>query len=292
MLGRTSLKDRTAARTRRSWVSTAAVAAVCFSLIPAHAANALDLGRYRQIWGDEFEGGAGSRPAPHWYYFDGWGSGKWRDTYYTDRDAYLDGSGNLFMRARVRDGKFFTSYLQTYSWQVPQSRWTTFGPGNGKYIEARMDLSRMHARGPWAGFWLFDPSDTYDGNPSNGTEIDIMEYIVDGGWMLNRYNVANHWGTSEGKIIDVGALGKNMRRGWHTFGVEWTSSELIYYMDRKEVWRTTRGVSTSNEQALILSIEYDQGPGDAWGINQNILNDAYMLPDGILVDYVRVYERS
>ena len=87
-------------------VGTAAVAAVCFSLIPAHAANALDLGRYRQIWGDEFEGGAGSRPAPHWYYFDGWGSGKWRDTYYTDRDAYLDGSGNLFMRARVRDGKF------------------------------------------------------------------------------------------------------------------------------------------------------------------------------------------
>ena len=63
-------------------------------------------------------------------------------------------------------------------------------------------------------------------------------------------------------------------------------------MDGREVWRTTRGVSTSDEQALILSIEYDQGPGDAWGINQNVMNDAYMLPDGILVDYVRVYERS
>jgi Glycosyl hydrolases family 16 len=270
----------------------AAAIGICIPVLLVDPANALDLGAYRQIWADEFNGTAGSRPAPHWFFFDGWGSGKWRDAYYTTHDAYLDGSGNLFVRGRVKDGKFMTSYLQTYSWQAPRSQWTTFGPGRGKYIEARIDVTRMQARGPWVGFWLFDPSDTYDGNPSNGTEIDIMEYIVDGGWMLNRYNVANHWGSSESKIIDAAAHGKNLRRHWHTFGLEWTSSRLTYYIDGKQVWSTTRGVSTSNEQALMLTMEYDQGPGDVWGINQNVFNDAAKLPDGMLVDYVRVYERK
>ena len=167
----------------------------------------------------------------------------------------------------------------------------TFGPGKGKYIEARVNLTGLQARGPWVAFWLFDPTDTYDGNPSNGTEIDIMEYIVDGGWMMNRFNVANHWGTSEGKIIDAGAYGTNLRTGWHTFGLEWTTGQLTYYMDGKQVWTTTRGVSTSKEQALLLSVEYDQGPGDAWEINKNVLNDAGKLPDAMLVDYVRVYEK-
>jgi Glycosyl hydrolases family 16 len=291
-MSKESVQLRIAARSSRLVVKVAVAIGVCFPIISADPANALDLGAYRQIWADEFNGAAGARPAQHWFFFDGWGSGKWRDAHYTDQDAYLDGTGNLYLRSRVKDGKFMTSYLQTYSWQASPSQWTTFGPGRGKYIEARVDLSRMQARGPWAAFWLFDPSDTYDGNPSNGTEIDIMEYIVDGGWMLNRYNVANHWGSSEASIIDAGAYGKNMRSGWHTFGLEWTSSRLTYYMDGKQVWSTTRGVSTSNEQALMLTIEYDQGPGDAWGINQNVFNDAAKLPDGMLVDYVRVYEKK
>ena len=59
------------------------------------------------------------------------------------------------------------------------------------------------------------------------------------------------------------------------------------------MFRTDRGVSTSNGQALILSTEYDEGEGNAWGIDPTIrvYDDANLLPSFFKVDYVRVYER-
>jgi beta-glucanase (GH16 family) len=246
--------------------------------------TAFDLSQFHLIWRDEFDGATGSRPAPHWFFFDGWGLGKWRDAYYTKDDAYLDGSGHLVIRARLDGAVLKTSYLQTYDWSVPESRWTTFCPGKGKYVEARIKLSDIEAGGLWPGFWLFDPSDTYDGDPANGTEIDIMEYLVSFGkptsWTkhlphgtFNYYNVANHWGKgkaeSEGKYVDAGAHGVNLRDGeYHTFAVEWYSDSLTYYLDGRPIWFTKNGVSTSDGQALLISMEYNKGPGDAWGLAQ------------------------
>ena len=126
---------------------------------------ALDLSKYKLVWEDGPDGSAGSKPADHWF-FDGWGAGKWRDAYYSEKDAYLDGAGHLVIRSRMEGEAFKTSYLQTYDWKVPKSRWTTFGPGDGKYIETRVMLSDMQAQGPWAAFsWLLDPHNPYDGNP-------------------------------------------------------------------------------------------------------------------------------
>lgn len=158
-------------------------------------------------------------------------------------------------------------------------------------------LSEMQAQGPWVAFWLLDPRNTYDGDPRNGTEIDIMEYVVADG-LRNHFNVANHWGPlgaksgHEGTLIDAGAHGVDLREGWHTFGLQWARDKLTYYVDCKEVWSTTNGVATGDGQALLLSVEYQRGPGDAWNINKNVLNDAALLPDHFLVDYVRVYDRQ
>jgi Glycosyl hydrolases family 16 len=257
----------------------------------------LDLSKYKLVWEDTFDGSAGSKPADHWFFFDGWGAGKWRDAHYTDADAYLDGAGHLVLRSRLEGEKFQTSYLQTYDWKVPKSRWTTFGPGDGKYIETRVMLSDLQAQGPWVGFWLLDPSNPYDGNPANGTEIDIMEYVV-ADKVRNHYNVANHWGPLKGtwghetQLIDAGAYGVDLREGWHTFGLQWSPDKLTYYLDGQAVWSTTNGISTADGEALVLSVEYQRGPGDVWNINKDVLNDAALLPNRFLVDYVRVYERQ
>jgi Glycosyl hydrolases family 16 len=255
----------------------------------------LDLSKYKLVWEDGFDGSAGSKPADHWFFFDGWGAGKWRDAYYSEKDAYLDGAGHLVIRSRMEGDRFQTSYLQTYDWKVPKSRWTTFGPGDGKYIETRVMLSDMQAQGPWAAFWLFDPAHAYDGNPDNGTEIDIMEYVVARG-LENTYHVANHWGPDNAKWghevhhVDAGVYNINLREGWHTFGLQWTAEKLTYYIDGNAVWATTNGVSAGDGQALMLSVEYQSGPGDAWNINKNIREDAASLPNYFRVDYVRVYE--
>ena len=268
----------------------------------------LDLSGYRLVWADEFDGPAAARPHPHWFFFDGWGKGKWRDAEYTQEDASLDGNGHLVLRARLDRGVLKTSFLQTYDWKVPQQQWTTFGPGSGKYIEARINVAGLDAGGLWFAFWLFDPSDTYDGNPATGSEIDVVEYLVTAGkpssWTknlpqgtLNHFHVANHWGKEAGqsgtKLIDASAHGVNLRDGgFHSFGVEWQTDRLTYYLDRQPVWETRKGVSTSDEHALMLSLEYDQGPGDAWGLDENILDHADKLPDAVRIDHVRVYARK
>ena len=145
-------------------------------------ANALDLGAYRQIWADEFNGAAGSRPAPHWFFFEGWGSGKWRGAYYTKHDAYLDGTGTYFYGLALKDGKFMASYLQTYSWQAPRSQWTTLGPGRGR-VHRGSDRRDFYA-GPGSLERILvirSLRSRMMAIPATGTEIDIMEYIVDGG---------------------------------------------------------------------------------------------------------------
>lgn len=266
----------------------------------------LDLSGYRLVWADEFDGPASAQPRPHWYFFDGWGKGKWRDAHYTRDDARLDGNGHLVLKARLDEGVLKTSFLQTYDWKVPQTQWTTFGPGT--YIEARVHLNGLEAGGLWFAFWLFDPSDAYDGNPATGSEIDVVEYLVSAGrptsWTknlpygtLNHVHVANHWGKAAGqsrtKLIDAAVHGVNLRDGgFHSFGVEWQTDRLIYYLDGQPVWETRDGVSASDGHALMLSLEYERGPGDAWGLDENILDHAAKLPDTVLIDHVRVYERK
>jgi hypothetical protein len=284
-------------------VAALAVAAALGS-DPAAAAEPVPLGppgTWRLVWADEFAGPAGARPAPHWFFFDGWGKTRWRDAWYTTEDAFLNGMGQLVLRSRVdpTDGnKPRTSYLQTYDWKVPKERWTTFGPGDGTYIEARVDLTGLEARAQWAAIWLFDPSDTYDGDPANGTEIDIMEYLVADG-LRNTFNVANHWGPDgakwghEGRETAASRFGADLRDGrFHTFGLEWQRDRLTYFFDGQPVWSTTAGVSTSDGQALMLSIEIDDGPGNAWGRDDVFANDAALLPDAFVVDYVRVFART
>ncbi|VUX45413.1 exported hypothetical protein [Candidatus Defluviicoccus seviourii] len=294
---------------RLAGAATLALGAFVAARTFAHAAPPLlDLSGYRLVWADEFDGPAAARPRPHWFFFDGWGKGKWRDAVYTQEDASLDGKGHLALRARLDGGVLKTSFLQTYDWKVPQQQWTTFGPGSGKYIEARINVAGLEAGGLWFAFWLFDPSDAYDGNPATGSEIDIVEYLVSAGkptsWTknlpqgtLNHFHVANHWGKEAGqsgtKLIDASAHGVNLRDGgFHSFGVAWQADRLIYYLDHQPVWETRNGVSTSDEHALMLSIEYDQGPGDAWGLDENILDHAAKLPDTALIDHVRVYARK
>lgn len=289
---------------RRARVAGAVVASV-FSitdtapLVAAAAQPAGPPGRWRQVWADEFEGPQGARPAPHWFFFDGWGKTRWRDAWYTTQDAFLDGQGHLVIRSRLDPadgGKAKTAYLQTYDWKVPQARWATFGPGS--YIEARLNLAGLQARAQWAAFWLFDPSDTYDGDPANGTEIDVLEYVVIAG-EGNAFHVANHWGPQgaawghEGRRIDASAYGIDLRAGgFHTFGLDWQRDRLRYYLDGKEVWTTTTGVSTSTGHALMLSIEISDGPANAWGQNDVFARDAALLPDAFVVDYVRVFARE
>jgi len=158
-------------------------------------------------WSDEFEGPRGSRPGSPWNFFDGYGDttdGTWRDAFYTEEDAFLDGESHLVMRALVRNGRPETSYLRSTSddtgenFMSPTPENLVLDPGYGPlYIEisGRFD-NAFQSEDAWWAFWLFG-SDTsangtkhsafdfpcvpnlssYDGNAQTGMEVDIFEYV-------------------------------------------------------------------------------------------------------------------
>jgi beta-glucanase (GH16 family) len=71
--------------------------------------------------------------------------------------------------------------------------------------------------------------------------------------------------------------------GFHTYGLNWTSDKLERFFDGKKVHETTQGVSTSDNQAVILSIENAVGGNNPWAPGTSNGGTAKMV-----VDYVRI----
>jgi beta-glucanase (GH16 family) len=152
---------------------------------------------------------------------------------------------------------------------------TTFG-----YFECRVRLQKQ--MGHWSAFWLQTPTmGRHIGDPARGgTEIDIFEYLRQDGDLI-RHNL--HWdGYSEHhKHTGAPAPIAGLSTGWHTVGLLWTETEYAFYVDGKETWRTSEGLSHRDEY-IVLSLEVGDWAG-------NIATAE--LPDHFLVDYVRVYQR-
>lgn len=148
------------------------------------------------------------------------------------------------------------------------------------YFEVRCRL--QPAAGCWSAFWLMCDSQPSVGNGGvDGAEIDIVESPF-----FNRSTIQHniHW---DGYAEDHGAAssGDVIRPGlytdFHTYALEWTKEEYIFYVDGEETWRTSAGGVCTVPCYLILSVE-----AGSWG--GELIDE--QLPAAFLVDYVRVYK--
>jgi len=222
---------------------------------------------YELVWSDEFDGTA--LDSHKWDYR---GLGPRRDAVNVRDTVALDGEGHLVLSTKREGQAYHTAMIST------QGKFeTTFG-----YFEVRVKLQEQV--GHWSAFWLQSPSLGKPlGDPAKaGTEIDVFEYLRKDG---DRVHHNLHWdGYSKehhkhtGKTVTVPGLGG----GWHTVGLLWTESEYVFYVDGRETWRSTEGVSHRDEY-MILSLEVGKWAGDI---------AAATLPDHLYVDYVRVYQRT
>jgi hypothetical protein len=71
-----------------------------------------------------------------------------------------------------------------------------------------------------------------------------------------------------------------LQYGFHTFGLEWTPSAYIFYVDGVEKWRTSTAISHTSEY-LIFSQEITGFGGDRF---------AGTYPDFMDIDWVKVYK--
>ena len=223
---------------------------------------------YTLVWSDDFDGT--SIDFDKWSYRD---SGKTREFgVVTEENVYLDGKGNLVIEVNKSDSTYQIGQIGTQNTYL-----TKYG-----YFECRAKMNKE--LGPHVAFWLPSPLIHDGGNipQEKGTEIDIFEYHTNSGTNIVYHNL--HWGgygedhRSTGVEVEI----EGVDEGFHTFGLEWTEDEYIFFVDGKETWRTTEAVSHIAEY-MILSAELT-----GWGGNFSESD----FPDKVIFDYVRVYKKD
>jgi len=211
--------------------------------------------------------------------------------------TFLDGEGHLILGVK-RDPETAERYntpTQTaidnfISGGALRSR-SAFENSYG-YYEASIKFPVV--KGTWGAFWLYDPivgGTDYEG--VDGTEIDIIESIG------NEKGISSsniHWNGYGEAHKSVGSgeflpndIGIDIYDGeFHTFAVDWSPTEYVFYIDDKETWRVDGGENFENSGIcqnplyIKLSIEGAEFAGaipDGWDYSE------------MIVDYVRVYNQ-
>jgi beta-glucanase (GH16 family) len=244
-------------------------------------------GDWTLTWSDEFDGEAGSRPSIARWTADigghGWGNEQLE--YDTDRaeNAQLDGEGNLNIIARQESygGNEYTSARLVTRGRLEQ----TYGR-----FEARLKLPQ--GQGIWPAFWLLGCTVGGVDWPHCG-EIDILELrgqqpsLVLGAVHGPGYSGDNNIGGSHE------ALNADLSKDFHVYAVEWSPRRITWFFD-----------GTLYHEVTVNDVP---GGADRWVFDHPfylILNVAVggtfvgppnastQLPQTMVVDYVRVYQRQ
>lgn len=228
---------------------------------------------YELVWHDDFEGDALDETK-----WSVWTLGPRKGGFNTAEAVSLTGDGHLRITVREGTDEDGTTRYETGGVWTRHTYTARYG-----YFEARMRLQDTH--GFWSAFWLQTPHNgTPLGDPASaGVEIDVMEAIA-GRHLRDQVMNTIHWdGYGEHhKKAHSKARVDNLHTAWHTFALEWTPTELVFFTDGVETWRTDAAVPRI-AQYLLLTCEVGDWAGDI---------ESADLPAEILVDYVRVWQRD
>jgi beta-glucanase (GH16 family) len=238
---------------------------------------------WRLVWHDEFDGVA--LDTTKWVRETGgtgWGNGELE--FYTNRvENARVANGYLVIEAR-REAFGNQAYTS--------ARLKTQGLGAWQYgrIEARIQIPR--GQGLWPAFWMLGDNIAQVGWPACG-EIDIME------------NIGKEPSIVHGSIHGPGYTGadgieapyrlRGTRRfadDFHVFAVEWEPNGIRFYVDDDLYVSRSRADLRSGwkwvfDHPFFLLLNLAVG-GD-WPGNPDATT---VFPQTMLVDYVRVYQRS
>lgn len=259
----------------------------CGDEAPSSAADAgADAGakQWQLVWSDEFDGSAGSPPdARYWTpEVGGDGFGNAQLEFNTDRteNAALDGSGHLVITARreLYQGSSYTSarLITRDLVEVRQGR-----------VEARLKMPV--GSGMWPAFWMLGANFPETPWPACG-EIDVVEYR---GQEPGIANAAVHGpGYSGGQAIDDAAAvaGGGLHRDFHTYAVEWSADEIVWFVDDYEYHRVTREslpplTTWVFDQPFFLLLNLAVGGNYVGPVGADTV-----FPQALVADYVRAYE--
>jgi len=275
-------------------IAVLAAVSPLFLSLPASAqgtASGSKDGKWKLIWSDEFNGPNGSGVDSSKWVVEvggkGWGNEELE--YYTSRrqNAYLH-DGNLVIEARRENYTGTDGVSRNYT----SGRLKTAGKFSQAYgcFEARIKIPS--GQGMWPAFWMLGDDIDQLGWPACG-EIDIME------------NIGKEPSTIHGSIHGPGYIGgagiearyelqdrRHFADDFHVFAVEWEPNAIRFYVDDQLYVTRTRsdlrpGWKWVFDHPFFLLLNVAVG-GD-WPGNPDATT---VFPQTMLVDYVRVYQRT
>ncbi len=249
----------------------------CMSGPPLHPA--IPSPGYTLAWHDEFDGT--KLDETKWTHY---APGPRRDAINVPEAVTLDGHGHLLIttsRVDVSDPTNAAATKPEYHTGMITTR-DTYQTRYG-YFEARIKFQREV--GHWSAFWIQTPTMSNPiGDPAKaGVEIDIIEYLRNGDYPTKAQHTI-HWDvrTPQQKRDFAAPVIPAIAESFHTYGCEWTPEILVFYVDGRETWRTSKAVP-HREEYMILSLEVGNW---ADGIAKA------KLPDSMEVDWVRVWKKE
>ena len=265
------------------------------------AASAQTTVGWQLVWSDEFNGTAGSAPDPTKWNYDlgggGWGNGEAEVYTSSTQNAFLDGNGNLVIRAiRSSTGQYTSARLQSGS---PGAS-THTADGNWQYgmVMARIKIPFGH--GVWPAFWMLGENINTVSWPTCG-EVDIMENF---GTYGNVNNLAVNNGTAHGPGYSGGSgigkaytlpLGETVTSDYHVYAIQWAQDSIKFYVDGV-LYHTVTPASLPAGKQWVFNNPFFILLNLAVGGTTTFLGSpdptAPFPNQDMLVDYVRVYQTN
>jgi beta-glucanase (GH16 family) len=249
---------------------------------PAAPAQPLPVGQsgnWRMVFNDEFNGS--SLDTSKWHTCFWWATNTCtietnNELQLYNREDVLVQNGILRLRAQRRNmvGWNGRTFNYTSGMVMTGGRRGEIAPGftyTYGYAEARFKIPA--GQGLWPAFWMLPL--TYESRP----EIDIMEIL---GHEPNVQHMNYHYiGGDQGRTW----TGPNFSTDYHTFGVDWSPTAIVWYVDGVERWRFTDVSKISSQPEYLL---LNLAVGGNWPGSPN---SSTVFPSYFDVDYVRVWQR-
>ena len=250
--------------------------------------NDWEIDGWNIVWQDEFD--RDSLDLIKWSHETGghgWGNNELQ--YYTDSDSnsYVE-NGNLVLKAEVvPQGIGSSRGLRYYS----SARLRTYGKGDWKYGRIEVKAKVASGQGIWPAIWMLPTDWLFGGWPSSG-EIDIMEHV---GYDLGVVHGSVHTEAYNHKINTQRSSARkiaNVDTEFHVYSIIWDKDKISFFIDDVQYF-----LFENDQQGNYKTWPFDQrfhlliniAVGGDWPGNPN---NSTNFPRTMLIDYVRVYEKS
>jgi beta-glucanase (GH16 family) len=258
-------------------IVAAAMAAFLMSFFP-DASYAQSLAGWKLVWSDEFNDSLDKSK---------WGlelqEGDHGSTTYTNRPQNLFvANGCLALQAQKENygGQPYTS-----------TQVSTRNKASWRYCRIDVRAKLPAGKGMWPAIWMMPFQPAYGGWPSSG-EIDIMENL---GANTRLDYTTIHFGSGNQSLQKTytAPATATLSDSFHVYTMVWDSGSFTFYLDSNN-YGTINQWSPNNvaypkpfDKPFFLM--FDLVVGGNWG---GLPDNNTVFPQSMLVDWVRVYQRS